>query len=119
MNIYEITGIVKTVLPVENFNKGFSKQTLVLLDNSGKYPEEIPIEFIKDNMDQLRTVRTNADVKVKFRIKGREWNGKYYTSIVGLEITNLGEPEPEQLESESPPLNLGGPEYDPEEDVPF
>ena len=46
-----ITGEVIHVGEVETFDSGFSK-CVVVVKTGDKYPQEIPIEFVKDKADE-------------------------------------------------------------------
>ena len=88
---YMISGSVKVVGEVQEFgSKGFSKREIVVTVEYGKYPNEIMVEFQKDNCVLLDGVEVGDSADVYFNIKGREYNGRYYNSLVGWKIDVAG-----------------------------
>jgi hypothetical protein len=81
-----IKGTVKVVFDTEEVgSKGFKKRILVVT-TPGEYPQHIPIEFVSDNVSKLDDVAEGESVDVSINIQGREWNGKYFSSIQGWKI---------------------------------
>jgi len=86
----KVTGTVETVLPLETFNSGFSKRVLVI--NTGdKYPQTIPVEFVKDKTETLDGLTKGQEVTAYVNLRGSEYNGKYYANIQGWKL-DKGEP---------------------------
>ena len=85
----ELIGTVKVVLDEQTFASGFNKREIVVTDSSGKYPQEIKIEFVKDKTKDLASLAEGDQVKVLFDIRGNEYNGKYYVNLVGWKIETL------------------------------
>jgi hypothetical protein len=81
----EFTGKLILVGDVEEFKNNFTKQNIVV-ETTDKYPQKIQVEFIKDNIDHLHGLILNDEITVHFNLKGREYNGKYYTSIEGWRV---------------------------------
>jgi hypothetical protein len=82
----KIKGTVKVVFDTEEVgSRGFKKRILVVT-TPGEYPQHIPIEFVSDKVNLLDDVAENEEVEVSIKIQGREWNGKYFSSIQGLKI---------------------------------
>ena len=105
--IYEYTGIVETVCELQAFPSGFTKQDLVLTDDSdvqSKYPNHIAFSFKKDNTNLLKNVQKGQRAKVRFAIDGRVWQdpktgkNRYFTDLTALRLELLGsstEPMPD------------------------
>jgi hypothetical protein len=81
----QISGTVKTVLPVEDFPSGFRKRVLVI-NTGGDYPQTIPVEFTKDKVDVLTGLRKGQEVTAHVNLRGSEYNGKYYANIQGWKL---------------------------------
>lgn len=81
----KLTGTIKTINPTEKFNSGFTKRSIILITND-KYPQEIKIEFTKDNVNKLEHNKEGDFVTVSININGNEYNGKHYVSITGYAI---------------------------------
>ena len=55
-----IKGKIKLVLPVEEFNSGFYKQTLVITTEE-KFPQDIAISFSKEKTELLKGLAVGAE----------------------------------------------------------
>jgi hypothetical protein len=80
-----VKGTVETVLPLETFNSGFTKRVLVVLTDD-KYPQTIPVEFIKDKAEVLTGLVKGQEVTAYVNLRGSEYNGKYYANIQGWKL---------------------------------
>jgi hypothetical protein len=106
----EIKGKIIAVLEQE---KGTSakgewvKQTAVL-QYGEKYPKKVPFEMWKDNIVPLQI---GQDVTLVFDIDGREWNGKWFTTVNAYKVVVSGQaqlPPPVAV----PPIGSGLPPSD-------
>ena len=104
---YDVTGTVKVIGETQSFGTGdFTKRELVLVVEDGKYPQEISIEFIKDQGDKLDALAVGQECTVTFDLRGREHNGRWFNSLNGW-----------KLDAGSVPAPSPAPEVD--DDVPF
>jgi len=75
-------GIVQAVTAEETFGDDFRKRSVVLLeDNEVEYPQSIKIDFYNDRISKIADLGVSDVVEVKFNIKCKERDGKYYNSI--------------------------------------
>jgi hypothetical protein len=88
-NKAEIEGEVINIGEVENFASGFSKRILVVKTDDDKYPQEIPIEFVKDKAQKLDALSVGDHVTVPVDIRGNEHNGKWYLNLTGWRVEGL------------------------------
>ena len=89
---YEVKGAVKLVGKMETLgNKGFTKRELIVTTPDEKYPQDIKIDFVKDNCSKLDGIDIGDEVTVAVNLRGSEYNGKYYVSLTGWKIEK-GEP---------------------------
>lgn len=106
----EVVGKIKLITETQTFgSNGFRKRELVVTTDE-QYPQMIMMEFHQDKCDLLNNYSVGQDVKVSINLRGREWinpqgEAKYFNSIVGWRIENLGQvnnhqqsPPPEQFE---------------------
>ena len=109
---FEITGCISKIKPIQTFNSGFQKQTLVLNDKDEKYPQEIAIDFSRDNVKKLERYQPGDHVTVTFAIQGREWNDRHFVDLKGLRIekavklggeSRVGQPAQAQVPVAPPP----------------
>lgn len=90
----EITGKIIHITEKEVFKNDFTKQTIVI-ETFEKYAQKIPVEFIKDNIDHLHALQIGDSVTVSINIRGREYQGKYFSSIEGWKVKSTIKPKPE------------------------
>lgn len=77
-----ITGTVKKIKEVETFANDFTKQQIVVSTDE-QYPQDLPIDFIKDKISKLNGINLGDKVEVKINIRGSEYQEKYYSSLNG------------------------------------
>ena len=87
----EITGNIKQINEIESgtskAGNEWTKRTLIVTTNE-KYPQDISIDFLGDNTKQLEKYVVDNPVTVGINIRGREYNGKYYNSIIGWKLSS-------------------------------
>ena len=88
---YELSGSVKVIGGIQSFNSGFSKRELVITIPDGNYPQDICIEFHKDRADLLNGLAVGDNVMVTFNLRGREYNGRYYNTLVAWKLETASE----------------------------
>ena len=76
-----ITGTVKKIKEVETFAV-FTKQQIVITSDD-QYPQDLPIDFIKEKISKLDGINLGDKVEVKVNLRGSEYNDKYYSSLNG------------------------------------
>ena len=86
----KLDGKIKLIKDTQTFDSGFTKRELVLTTDD-KYPQDILIEFLKDNCERLDDYKVNDEVTIHINIRGREWINKqgeavYFNSILGWRI---------------------------------
>lgn len=119
----ELTGTVKCILDEQTFASGFNKREIVVTDSADKYPQDIKFECVKDKVAQITGLCVGDQVTVTYDLRGNEYNGKYYVSVVAWKIERLGEKRKAPA-AEDPKQAQTPPAFDPaddvlDEDVPF
>jgi hypothetical protein len=96
--IFEYTGVVEEVLPVQTFSSGFTKRDIIIgndVDSPSKYPNPGKFSFKKDNCSLLDGVRKGQRAKVRFAVDGRVWQdpktgkNRYFTDLTALKLELL------------------------------
>ena len=82
----EVKGKIKVIFETQTFDSGFTKREFVVTIPDDKYPQDLKIEVIKDKCLVLDKYNVGDDVTVSINLKGNEFNGKYYVSLVGWKI---------------------------------
>ena len=87
----QVSGTVKVINKTQEIGKsGFTKRELVVT-TSEQYPQDILVEFVKDECELLDAFEIGQSVTVSINIRGREWINpegvaKYFNSIQGWRI---------------------------------
>lgn len=81
----EITGVIKLIKATEEVSSTFSKKQIVVTDE-GQYPQDLPIEFVQNNISKLDAFTEGQKVKVSINLRGSEYQGKHYISAQGWKI---------------------------------
>jgi len=85
----ELTGKVHVIGETEEFgNNGFTKR-MIVIETQDKYPQKLPIDFVKDNTKLLDNFQEGQEVKISINFRGNEYNGKYYVNIQGWKIESI------------------------------
>ena len=117
----ELQGTIKSIGNTATFGaNNFRKRELVLTTEE-QYPQDILIEFIQDKCDVLNNYVVGQKVKIGINIRGREWvnpqgETKYFNSIQGWSIINIGQNNPLPAEPFEPAGELNEEEH---EEPPF
>jgi hypothetical protein len=92
----------------------------VLLDDKSQYPNYIKFQLVQDRVEILDNVQEGSVIKVYFDLRGREWQGKYFTNLQAWRIEAVGaDTKPKVPAGEFPtasPYAEEGSSYD---DLPF
>ena len=83
---FEIEGILKVIMDTQTFGSGFTKREFVVTVGDDKYPQDIKMEFVKDNTVLLDKFKTGQRVKIGFNLRGGEHNGRYYVNVQAWRI---------------------------------
>jgi hypothetical protein len=84
----EVTGTIKVIGPVQEFANNFTKLQLVVTSEE-QYPNDIPIDFLKDKTALLDDYHVGDEVKVSVNIKGSFYNERYFVGLNGWRVERL------------------------------
>ncbi|MCH1505494.1 MAG: DUF3127 domain-containing protein [Verrucomicrobiales bacterium] len=120
--MYQLEGSIKLISPAQTFPSGFVKREFVVTTDD-QYPQDIKLELTKEKCSLLDPISQGQRVSVSFRIRGNEYQGKYYVNLQAYKIdagAGGGSSDGPGL-SEPPPGHMDGPGNDPsaEESSPF
>jgi single-strand DNA-binding protein len=116
--MFEITGTVKKIFDEQTFGSGFNKREFVLTIESGKFPQDIKFECVKDKVALVAALKPGAKAKVFFDLRGREWKENYYVNLNAWKIEAVGAAAAAPADEEEGPLPEE-PGQPVDEDVPF
>ena len=77
---YELTGKLHKTFDTEKKGDTFRSREFVVFV-PGDYPQYVKFQVVQDRCDQLDNIPEGADIKVFFDLRGREWQGKYFTNL--------------------------------------
>lgn len=114
---YELSGTVKKVFELQTFPSGFSKRELVVTTDE-RYPQDIKIDFLKEKAEMLDELSDGDPVTVHFDIRGREYNGRFFTDLSGWRIDKgaAGAPGKDSNPDPEDPTDYS---EDPGDNIPF
>ena len=92
----QITGTVKTILPIESgvskADKPWSKQTFVIEFKDGSYDKQLALSVMKPEL--IANIAIGQTVMCEINASSREYNGKYYTDVSAWKVTVGGQASP-------------------------
>lgn len=68
-----IEGVIGRICKPVEFGSGFRKCEVHIVVEDGKYPQTIPLEFIKDDVDEALGLIIGSKIKAHCNVRGREW----------------------------------------------
>ena len=89
--MFEISGTIKKIFEEQTFGSGFKKREFVLTIESGRFPQDIKFECVKDKVGLVSGLEPGAKVKVSFDLRGREWKDSYFVNLNAWKIDSAGE----------------------------
>lgn len=78
---YELEGKLLKKFETENKTASFQAREFVVEIASGNYPQFIKFQLTQDRCALIDNMEEGDDIKVHFDLRGREWNGKYFTNL--------------------------------------
>lgn len=107
-----INGTVKLVGQTQQVSEKFSKRELVITEQSGQFPQHIPVEFTQERTSLLDAIAPGEQVAVTCFINGREWTGrdgvtKHFLSLRGDRVEKAGAAAPAGAPARAPQASRG------------
>ena len=121
---FELTGKLHRIFDTEQIKETFRKREFVVEKVDGQYPEFIKFQLVQDRTNLMDQFSEGDEVTVSFDLRGREWQGKFFTNLQAWRIQNAsgaGAPPPppqasNDMPTEEPPQFSSGATKD---DLPF
>jgi len=121
---YQVDGTLHHIGDTEAKTESFSAREFVI-ETDGNYPQLIKFQLVQDRCDLINGYSPGDEITVHFDLRGREWNGKYFTNLNAWKVEGEQEantaPEKEETEPAKPPVpapEMGG-SAEGEDDLPF
>ena len=122
---YEAVGKLHRVFPTEQKTSTFSAREFVVEIPDGNYPQYIKFQAVQDRCNILDNFKEGEQVKVHFDLRGREWQGKFFSTLNVWKIDRVdgssvsSEPEREVFPDNPFPNYPAAPQQTQTDDLPF
>lgn len=100
---FEVVGRLHKKFDTENKTESFQAREFVIEVESGNYPQFVKFQLVQDRCSLLDPYEEGTTIKVHFDLRGREWNGKYFTNLNAWRIES-----PEPTPASAPPISDEG-----------
>lgn len=79
----ELTGKIVRIGETQEFASGFQKREIVLEIESGDYPNQVPVEAVKDKCSQLDKFKEGETVECSAFLNGNYWEkgDRYFLAL--------------------------------------
>ena len=78
---FEVAGKLYKKYDTEQKSERFKAREFVIEVEDGQYPQLVKFQLVQDKCDVLDPYEEGEMVNVHFDLRGREWNGKYFTNL--------------------------------------
>ncbi len=93
---FEIEGKLHKKFDTEQKSERFQAREFILLLTDSRYDQYIKFQLTQDRCDLIDPVAEGSDIKVHFDLRGREWNGRYFTNLNAWKIESASDVEPDE-----------------------
>ncbi len=115
---FDIEGKLHKIFDIQAKSDSFQTRDIILLVQDGNYPQYIKFQLTQDRCGLVERFKPGDEVKISFDLRGREWQGKYFTNLNAWRIELVQS----QAEAPMPPADMAPPPDDsdiPTDDLPF
>ena len=78
---FDVDGRLHKKYETEQKTDSFKAREFVIEIDGGQYPQFIKFQLVQDRCSLLDDVEEGEIIKVHFDLRGREWQGKYFTNL--------------------------------------
>jgi len=83
---YEAEGTIHLINDTVDKSATFKSREFVIKQTNGEHVNFMKFELIQDRVSLLDAVNVGDTAKVYFDVRGREWQGKYFTNLHAWKI---------------------------------
>lgn len=120
---FEIEGKLHKKYDTESKSASFQAREFVIETMNGNYANFIKFQLVQDRCNLLDDYNENENIKVHFDLRGREWNGKYFTNLQAWRLEKPAgantAPTPANTDTDSFPSASDEPAMEVNDDLPF
>lgn len=119
---FQIAGKLHKKFDTEQKTATFQAREFILEVNDGQYPQVVKFQLTQDRCAMIDDYAEGDTLTVHFDLRGREWNGKYFTNLNAWRIEGAGATAESgagtsSTDADPPPREAGDPVFD--DDIPF
>ncbi len=78
---FEIIGKLVKKFETESKTDSFRAREFVIEIDGGTYPQFVKFQCLQDRTTMVDPFNEGDQIKVHFDLRGREWQGKYFTNL--------------------------------------
>ncbi len=86
---FEIAGKVVKIFDIESKTDSFQARDFVIESVDDRYPQMIKFQLTQDRCSIVDAYKEGDELKVYFDLRGREWNGKYFTNLNAWKVESI------------------------------
>lgn len=86
---FEVEGKLHKKFDTENKTETFQARDFVLEVSDGNYPQLVKFQLVQDRCSLIDPYEEGEQLKVHFDLRGREWNGRYFTNLNAWRIEKV------------------------------
>lgn len=101
MPSFEITGKLIRKYDTENKTASFQAREFVIEVQDGNYAQFIKFQLTQDRCALLDSHNEGNEVKVHFDLRGREWQGKYFTNLNAWRLEGVAAAQPAAADADA------------------
>lgn len=88
---FEIKGQLVKKFDIESKTASFQTREFVILISKDNYPQYVKFQLAQERVNLIDPYNETEEIKVHFDLRGREWQGKYFTNLNAWKIEKGGE----------------------------
>ncbi len=88
---YKAEGKIEKIFDSETKGASFQVRQFVIEVSDGQYPQMVAFQLVQDKCSLIDDYSEGDMIEVDFDLRGREWNGKYFTNLQAWRIGRAGE----------------------------
>ena len=108
---FEVEGKLIKKYDTENKTGSFQAREFVIEVSSGNYPQFVKFQLVQDRCTLIDSYQEGEMIKVHFDLRGREWNGKYFTNLNAWRIERPSASQTNQTAASAPPQSRGAGDF--------
>ncbi len=117
---FEVEGTLYRKFETETKTETFQARDFVLKVDDGKYPQLVKFQLTQDRCQLIDPFPEGERLRVHFDLRGREWNGKFFTNLNAWKLENMDEGSAESTGEDEDDFSTSSGELDElEDELPF